>query len=139
MLEGLWRKGNPPALAIHFLNIFISVSLFWPFSLREQFFFSALSNLCFSFFFLFGLNHSMWKFLGLGSNLHHSNDICHCSDNTLLHKKTIALQNIVSLMPEKCYQNLGSCSCSGRMNSVNTQRARKQSLYYRKAKSSQGC
>ena len=41
------------------------------------------------------------------------------------------------LMLERCYQSLGSCSHSRRMNFVNTQAASKQSLYYRKTKSSQ--
>ena len=41
------------------------------------------------------------------------------------------------LMPERCYQNLDSCSRSRRMNFTNTQVESKQSLYYRKANSSQ--
>ena len=43
------------------------------------------------------------------------------------------------MMLERCYWNLGSCSCSGRINLENTRAASKQSLYYRKANSSQGC
>ena len=44
---------------------------------------------------------------------------------------------VLALMVERCYQNLGSFSCSQRENFVNTQAASKQSLYYRKANSSQ--
>ena len=33
------------------------------------------------FFFLLGHTHSMWKFLGQGSNPHHSSDQSHSSDN----------------------------------------------------------
>ena len=36
----------------------------------------------FPFFFFFGCAHSMWKFLGQGLNLHHSNDLRCFSDNT---------------------------------------------------------
>ena len=41
-------------------------------------------------FFLFGLNCGMWKFLGQGSNLSHSSDPNHSSDNTrsLTHQET---------------------------------------------------
>ena len=41
------------------------------------------------------------------------------------------------LMPERCYQNPGSCSWGRSMNFANTQAASKQRLYYRKANSSQ--
>ena len=30
---------------------------------------------------IFGHVHSMWKFLGQGSNLYYSSDLSHCSDN----------------------------------------------------------
>lgn len=43
----------------------------------------------------------------------------------------------VQLMPERCYRNPGSCSRSRRMIFVNTRAASKQSLYCRKANSSQ--
>ena len=45
----------------------------------------------------------------------------------------------LGMTPERCYQNPGSCSHRWRMNFTNTQAASKQSLYYRKANSSQGC
>ena len=34
------------------------------------------------FFFFFGCTHSIWKFPGHGSNLHHSSDSSCCIDNT---------------------------------------------------------
>ena len=37
--------------------------------------------LCHLLFFFFPCTHDMWKFLGQGSNPHHSSDPCHCSDN----------------------------------------------------------
>ena len=43
----------------------------------------------------------------------------------------------VQLMPERCYRNPGSCSRSRRMIFGNTRAASKQSLYCRKANSSQ--
>ena len=51
----------------------------------------------------------------------------------------VAQVSVEGPMPERCYQNLSSCSCSQRMNSVNTQAASKQSVYYRKADRSQDC
>ena len=44
----------------------------------------------------------------------------------------------IYIVLERCYWSLGSCSCSQRMNFKNTLAASKQSLYYRKANSSQG-
>ena len=41
-----------------------------------------LLSVCF--FFFFGCTHSMWKFMGQGSNLSHSSDLSCCSDNTML-------------------------------------------------------
>ena len=41
------------------------------------------------------------------------------------------------LMPERCYQNLGSCSQSRRMNFTNTHRQQASVFNYRKANSSQ--
>ena len=49
------------------------------------------------------------------------------------------LQLMLMMMLEQCYQNLDSCSCIQRMNLANTQAEIKQSLYYRKANSSQDC
>ena len=46
---------------------------------------------------------------------------------------------IINQMLERCYWSLGFCSHSCRMNFTNTQAASKQSLYYKKANSSQGC
>ena len=60
----------------------------WNQSMFSNIFYSwfGLSPTClffFFFFFFFGHTHSMWKFLGQGSNLHHSRDPSHCSNNTV--------------------------------------------------------
>ena len=58
-----------------------------------SFFLSFLSFFCFCFLDFFGHTHSVWKFLGQGSNLSHSFNLCHSQchswiPNQLHHKGT---------------------------------------------------
>ena len=59
-----------------FMYIFLSTFLH-----EEYHPIAILLHFALFFFFFFGHTCGMWKFLGQGSNLHHSSDSSHCNDN----------------------------------------------------------
>ena len=67
---------------------------------------------------------------GLMTKIPSKKEECMFAPTLILIWNPIFLQDDArKMLPERCYQNPGSCLCSGRMNSVNTQAACKQSFY----------